>query len=118
MKTTPENFICYTDPVEAVRLLGDLNTAISAVDRLSDSVFWDNVLNVSLPVREALAQEGLTMEYFIGINEKLMLARSIVFGDNTDWEGMYGQAMPFVVEKQRERILELEKELYGQKYEK
>ena len=77
------------DPLECVLLLGRLNEAISTLSALQDDYYTDYIWNSNSEQKKQLEQNGFTEEWFSEVENKLSLLRTILMGNNYDWDEAY-----------------------------
>ena len=77
------------DPLECVLLLGRLNEAISTLLALQDDYYTDYIWNSNSEQKKQLEQNGFTEEWFSEVENKLSLLRTILMGNNYDWDEAY-----------------------------
>ena len=77
------------DPLECVLLLGRLNEAISTLLALQDDYYTDYIWNSNSEQKKQLEQNGFTEEWFNEVENKLSLLRTILMGNNYDWDEAY-----------------------------
>lgn len=106
------------EPVECVLLLGRLNEAISTLLVLQDDYYTDYIWNSNSEQKKQLEQNGFTEGWFSDVENKLSLLRTILMGNNYDWneayDNMYKVALGHEVywkEFYEERTRELEAKL-------
>ena len=105
-------------PTECVLLLGRLNEAISTMLALQDDYYTDYIWNAGTRQTELLKQNGFTEEWFSEVEDKLSLLRTILMGENYDWDEAYYQLYKVALghevywkEFYEERVRTLEHEL-------
>ena len=106
------------DPLECVLLLGRLNEAISTLSALQDDYYTDYIWNSNSEQKKQLEQNGFTEEWFSEVENKLSLLRTILMGNNYDWDEAYDNMYKVVLghevywkEFYEERTRELEAKL-------
>ena len=106
------------NPTECVLLLGRLNEAISTLSALQDDYYTDYIWNSGARQTELLKQNGFTEEWFCEVEDKLSLLRSILMGENYNWNEAYDQLYKVALghevywkEFYEERVRKLEYEL-------
>ena len=77
------------EPLECVLLLGRLNEAISTLLALQDDYYADYIWNSNSWQKKQLEQNGFTEEWFSDVENKLSLLRTILMGNNYDWDEAY-----------------------------
>ena len=77
------------EPLECVLILGRLNEAISTMLALQDDYYTNYIWNSNTEQQELLKENSLTEEWFSRVESKLTLLRSILMGENYNWDEAY-----------------------------
>ena len=78
-------------PLECILLLGRLNETINLLLALQDNYYTDYIWNASSIQAEQLRAAGLEPNFFSDTEDKLRTLRSILVGDNLNFEELYRQ---------------------------
>lgn len=84
----PHNLEITNEPYECIMLLDSINKAIRAMSLLGDESYVSYIFNQGTTVEAQLKELGITSDCFDEMQTKLETMRSLMYGDNLDWDGL------------------------------